>query len=206
MRTRATSISFGALLALLVSAGAAVGQEHHADINQEGSQHLATIEQLVPFGLDLTGGMDARITQAGRVRNVATIEQNGNAEQTGHITQIGEANRATQIQTALGIGEVRAEINQVGSRNRAVQVQNWFDALGGFTTGMVATIEQRGSLNEARQDQQGADRIFRSSIVQGGRENLAIVRQSATSVPGGFFSDIVQIGEGHTARVVQETR
>jgi hypothetical protein len=134
-----------ALLALLMTAGVAVGQTNNSDVTQEGAGNNVDVTQEY-----VTNGVTGE--------NTFTVSQNGDNNDVGLFEQVGAGNEATITQ--VGDGNTVAENPQQGFTETGSP--NSYDG--------KITVDQYGNNNDVYDvDQQGYNNV--AEVDQGGEQN-----------------------------------
>lgn len=151
-----------------------VGNENVGDIMQTGSRQEAGIAQIGDNNnaaitqndpsLGAWGQNAAFVDQLGDL-NLSIQNQQGKANNS-YFRQLGNSNRAESQQIDNYTGFTIVE--QIGNGNKSYQYQEYS---AGWEGGNNATANQRGNLNDARQEQHGIEN--NASITQQGHSNTA---------------------------------
>ncbi len=183
-----------------------IGENLDAEIDQEGVGQQASIRQGDPGGT-VEANFKAEINQS-VADNSASIVQEGAANPTANIEQIGTGNEGFQGQFLFGSGlsGAKAEMSlvQIGDDMSAEQIQS-----GGFGGSLVGAPEsailQEGTLHRAETIQSiGSPTERRAEVEQEGTAHDAFIRQGASLSSGLAAASIQQSGANNTARITQD--
>jgi len=189
---------FTAVLCLAATGAEAINT---LDIDQEGSDHRAFIEQATTYPYDADGNL-ATITQAGRGQ-VGEILQRTGSDNEAHIKQEGYG--------TLNFPN-HAKIDQSSHHNLATIVQEFSEKKQSFNNNQ-AEIEQRSGYNEAHilqvgnlsdaRIEQETGTWNKATIDQGKKGNNSKKNYVPDEPCNDCEASILQSGEGNEASIVQ---